>query len=98
MSDKYVKPIVITPGFYQLGTPAYPAYLSVGEYAMLIEGGIGATSALIVKQLQELSVTPEKIKYIALTHTHPDHIGGVIFWKKLWPQAKSSQTQPAQRC
>lgn len=88
MSKKNYKPLAITSNFYQIGTPAYPAYLSVGDYAMVIEGGIGATAALIVDQIKELGVQPDRIKYAALTHTHPDHIGALPHWKKTWPDLK----------
>ncbi len=88
MSEKRYKPITITPDFYQLGTPSYPAYLSMGDVGMIIEGGIGATFTTIVDQIKELGIKPERIKYIALTHTHPDHIGAVPHLKKLWPHLK----------
>ena len=55
---------------------------------MLIEGGTGATFAIIVEQIKELGIEPECIKYIALTHTHPDHIGAVPHLKRLWPHLK----------
>jgi glyoxylase-like metal-dependent hydrolase (beta-lactamase superfamily II) len=79
------KPIKITPTFYQLGTHDFPVYLSLGDEAMIIEGGTGAFFSLIVAQIKELGIAPERIKYLALTHTHPDHIGAVPHLKKLWP-------------
>ena len=85
MSKKRHEPVTITRSFYQLGTPSFPAYLSLGDNAMLIEGGTGATFAIIVEQIKELGIKPERIKYIALTHTHPDHIGAVPHLKRLWP-------------
>jgi len=88
MSKKRHEPITITRSFYQLGTPSFPAYLSLGDNAMLIEGGTGATFAIIVEQIEELDIKPERIKYIALTHTHPDHIGAVPHLKRLWPHLK----------
>ena len=75
------KPVAVTSNFFQIGTPAYPAYLSIGEYAMIIEGGIGATADLIIDQLKEMGIKLEQIKYVALTHTHPDHIGAIPHWK-----------------
>ncbi len=82
------EPKTITPHFYQLGTPFFPAYLSVGEDAMLIEGGTGATSEIIVSQTRDLGIEPGRIKYIALTHTHGDHIGALPYLKSLWPHLK----------
>lgn len=83
------KPITITPNFYQLGTPFFPMYLSVGKEAMLIEGGISATFDIVVEQIQSLGIEPEQIKYIALTHTHTDHIGALPRLKMKWPHLKS---------
>ena len=88
MSEKKHKPITITPNFYQLGTSSFPAYLSMGDYGMIIEGGTGATSAIIIEQIEELGIEPQRIKYLALTHTHADHIGAVPHLKRLWPHLK----------
>ena len=85
MIDARHKPIKITTDFYQLGVPDFPVYLSIGDDGMLIEGGTGAYFTLIVEQIKELGIAPQKIKYLALTHTHPDHIGAVPHLKKLWP-------------
>jgi len=88
MIDGRYKPITITPNFYQLGTQDFPVYLSMGDDGMIIEGGTGAFFPLIVNQIKELGIAPERIKYLALTHTHPDHIGAVPHLKKLWPHLK----------
>lgn len=82
------EPIKITPHFYQLGTRQFPAYLSIGDVAMIIEGGTGATTGIIMKQIEQIGLDPQKIKYIALTHTHADHIGAIPRLKKIWPQIK----------
>ncbi len=83
-SRKY-EPAVITSNFFRIGTPAYPAYLSLGEVGMIIEGGTGGTFPILVDQIAELGVKPERIKYLSLTHSHPDHIGAVPNLKKKWP-------------
>ena len=93
MSDKRYKEI--TPNFYQLGTPSFPAYLSLGEDGMIIEGGTGATFKIIVDQIKELGIEPERIKYLTLTHSHPDHIGAVPHLKKLWPHLKLASSSVA---
>jgi glyoxylase-like metal-dependent hydrolase (beta-lactamase superfamily II) len=88
MTAKF-NPITVTPTFYQLGTPFFPMYLSIGKDAMLIEGGISATFDIVVEQIALLGIAPERIKYIALTHTHTDHIGALPRFKALWPHLKS---------
>lgn len=78
-------PISLTDTFFQLGTPAFPAFLSLGDFGMLIEGGTGPTFPIILEQIRILGISPEKIKYILLTHTHADHIGGIPHFKRIWP-------------
>jgi glyoxylase-like metal-dependent hydrolase (beta-lactamase superfamily II) len=97
MSNRRYEIFTITPNFYQLGTPSYPAYLSMGDGGMIIEGGTGATFPIIVDQVRELGIEPERIKYLALTHTHPDHIGAVPHLKKLWPHLKVVASEVAVR-
>jgi glyoxylase-like metal-dependent hydrolase (beta-lactamase superfamily II) len=85
MSKRRYETTTITPNFYQLGTDNYPAYLSLGDDCMIVEGGVGSTFPIIVAQIEELGIDPERIKYLALTHTHADHIGAVPRLKELWP-------------
>jgi glyoxylase-like metal-dependent hydrolase (beta-lactamase superfamily II) len=88
MTDTLHKPLVITPHLFQLGTPSFPAYLSMGEVGMILEGGTGPTFAVIVNQIEALGIDPKKISYIVLTHSHADHIGGVPHLKRAWPHVK----------
>jgi glyoxylase-like metal-dependent hydrolase (beta-lactamase superfamily II) len=88
MTDKRYSHISVTPNFYQLGTPSFPAYLSLGDDGMIIEGGTGATFAIIINQLKELGIEPERIKYLFLTHTHADHIGAIPRLRRIWPHLK----------
>jgi len=81
-------PISLTKNFFQLGTPAFPAFLSMGEIGMLIEGGTGPTFPIIVEQIRAIGISPERINYLALTHTHADHIGGIPHFKRIWPHIK----------
>ena len=92
--NKY-KPVSITQNFYKLGTPAFPVYLSIGNEGMIIEGGISGIYPLVTEQIKELGISPEKIKYLALTHTHADHVGMVPYLKTLWPHLKIVGSQKA---
>lgn len=97
MSEKRHKPITITPNFYHLSTYSHPVYLSLGDDGMLIEGGTGAATPIIVEQIKELGIEPKRIKYITLTHTHGDHIGSVLHLQKLWPHLKLVSSPVAAR-
>jgi glyoxylase-like metal-dependent hydrolase (beta-lactamase superfamily II) len=88
MSARRHEPLEITPHLFQLGTPAFPAYLSMGEEGMIIEGGTGPTFPLMVDQIEALGIDPRKITYIVLTHTHPDHIGAVPHLQRRWPHIR----------
>jgi 2-aminobenzoylacetyl-CoA thioesterase len=88
MSIKQHEPIEITSHFFQLGTPDFPSYLSLGTDGLLVEGGTGATFSIMVEQIEALGIDPETIKYIVLTHTHPDHIGAVPHFQLKWPHMK----------
>lgn len=85
MSEKKYKPIAITDTFYQLGTPAFPVYLSKGQKSMIIEGGTSSISILIIEQIEELGIRPDTINYLFLTHTHADHVGAMPYLKWLCP-------------
>jgi glyoxylase-like metal-dependent hydrolase (beta-lactamase superfamily II) len=85
MSEKIPQPISVTPHLFQLGVPSFPVYLSMGEEGMIIEGGTGATTDIIVKQIDMLGIAPSKITSLVLTHTHVDHVGAVPRLRRLWP-------------
>ena len=95
MTSLKFEPITLSPTFYQLGTPFFPVYLSVGERAMLIEGGTSATYDIILSQLEALNIDPGQIGYIALTHSHADHVGAFPRFKADWPHIKIIASQAA---
>ena len=88
MNAKSHEPIKITTSLYQLGTPSFPAFLSMGKEGMLIEGGTGPTFSIMIDQIESLGIDPSIIKYIVLTHTHADHIGAVPHFQRVWPHIK----------
>lgn len=88
MNAKRHEPIELTEHFFKLGTPDFPAFLSMGDKGMIIEGGTGPTYPIMVDQIETLGVDPQTIKYIVLTHTHPDHIGAVPHFQRAWPHIK----------
>lgn len=61
-----------------------------GPEAVLVDSGYGqAAGGKTLQLLREAGYPPEKIDRIALTHLHPDHVGGLINnGKKAFPAAK----------
>lgn len=88
MTLKKFAPIKITENFYQLGTTFFPMYLSIGNDAMLMEGGTGGTASIVIDQINQIGIDPARIKYLALTHSHGDHIGAVTALRNKWPHLK----------
>ena len=88
------KPIAVTKNFYRLGTSAFPAFLSTGDVGMIIEGGTGPTSELIVEQINAIGFDMKRVEYILLTHTHADHIGALPHLKRKWPHLKIVASAP----
>ena len=50
--------------------------LFAGEETILFDAGLGGETW--VKKLTDAGVQPENVKYIFLTHSHGDHIGGLL--------------------
>jgi glyoxylase-like metal-dependent hydrolase (beta-lactamase superfamily II) len=83
-----LEPRKITDSFFQLATPFFPVYLSLGQDAMLIDGGTSGTFFLVQDQLKQIGVDFGSIKSVVLTHSHGDHIGLLPHLLTKWPHLK----------
>jgi 2-aminobenzoylacetyl-CoA thioesterase len=88
-------PLKITDSFYQLATPFFPVYLSLGREAMLIDGSIGGMLYLVQDQLKEIGVDLARVQSVTLTHCHNDHIGLVPHLLTKWPHLKLQASSAA---
>ena len=95
MTTRAFEPIKLADNFFQLGTPFFPVYLSVGDKAMLIEGGTSGTYEIIVSQLETLNIDPDDIAYVTLTHSHADHTGAYPRIRARWPHIQIIAGQAA---
>ena len=57
-------------------------YISDNNEISIIDAGMPGNTSKILSQISEMGITPEKIKYIILTHADIDHMGSVADLKK----------------
>ena len=63
------------------GSKGNSSYIETKNTKILVD--IGMPTLYIERKLKKISVNPEEIKGIILTHTHVDHINGLkVFIKK----------------
>lgn len=73
------------------GSKGNSTYIETEHTKVLID--LGTSCLYTEKKLQELSVDPQDIKAILITHTHVDHISGLkVFLKKYQPKVYLSKT------
>jgi len=68
-----------------LGTHDSCVYLLKGNDYMIIGGGVAAVAPVLDKQLSELEIEPEKVKYLLIPHSHFDHCGAFPYLKQRFP-------------
>eukprot|EP00899_Mesostigma_viride_P020887 jgi/Mesvir1/287/Mv13617-RA.1 len=86
----------------KLHAPFCCMYVNTGKHKFVVDTGIGndilpVGGGNIPARLLSIGVQPEQIDFVAITHCHPDHIGGLtshdmiqfpnaklIMWKEEW--------------
>ena len=56
-----------------------------GEEAALVDAGIGAGASAILGNVEGAGVASDRIRYLLLTHAHPDHAGGAAALRERLP-------------
>jgi glyoxylase-like metal-dependent hydrolase (beta-lactamase superfamily II) len=64
------------------------SYVLKGEQIAIVETGPSSSIHNLISGLEELSVKPEEVAYVAVTHVHIDHSGGAGSLLKHLPNAK----------
>jgi glyoxylase-like metal-dependent hydrolase (beta-lactamase superfamily II) len=64
------------------------SYILKGKSVAIVETGPASSVSNVLSGLQELNVKPEDIAYVAVSHIHLDHGGGVGILLKHLPKAK----------
>ena len=78
----------IPPGNWPIWTSDYTCLMvDTGEQRILLDTGAGSLlpqAGKLVKNMRAAGITPESVDCIAISHAHPDHLGGAA----LFPNAK----------
>jgi glyoxylase-like metal-dependent hydrolase (beta-lactamase superfamily II) len=61
------------------------SYILLAENVCLIDTGVRGTAPQFQNYLKQINRSPGEISVVALTHAHPDHIGGCLSVKKTSP-------------
>ena len=64
------------------------SYVLKGTQTLLVETGPSSSVSNLLSGLKELNVKPEDVAYVAISHVHIDHGGGVGALLKFLPNAK----------
>lgn len=80
-------PFQLTDKLYVLGQDLFLTYLIKGEPCTLLDLGTSGTVPLIKQQLKELGVGAKDIGHLVVLHAHWDHVCGLPYLLKLFPQA-----------
>jgi len=65
------------------------SYLIIGsEKTMLLDPGFPSSVPTVLEEMKKAGVTPDKLDYIAITHSHIDHAGGVGLIAGMAPKAR----------
>lgn len=79
-------PRALSQNIWCLGNGYINAYLLQGKKASLLaEAGISATASLMIRQLQDLQISPD---FILVTHPHADHVTGLPWLRQAFPRAR----------
>ncbi|NPV90525.1 MAG: MBL fold metallo-hydrolase [Firmicutes bacterium] len=90
-------PQKLSPHVYMLGTHHFNTFLVGEESYALIEAGMGCSAGPVVRQFKELSVDPDKLRFIIVMHAHPDHSTGIPYLMDAFPAARVIASPEAQR-
>jgi glyoxylase-like metal-dependent hydrolase (beta-lactamase superfamily II) len=75
---RFGSPIRVAPGLLQFRAVASRVtVVTAGESALVIDAGAKGSVGIVLWGLEALGIKPEQVAVIAITHHHPDHIGGL---------------------
>lgn len=101
--QRYVHPFRIFGNVWYVGDSWVCVHLiDTGDGLLLLDGGnIGAT-AMLVNAIWEAGFNPADVKWMVMSHGHLDHIGGALFFRRMFgtklylgePDARNFREKP----
>lgn len=85
----------VSDGIYALGSPAYPAYLFMGNPPVLFDAGMTFMGPVYLQDLKKYLGDANRLAYNFLTHSHFDHSGAAPFLKRNLPGLKVAASKLA---
>ena len=82
---RYVHPFQIFGNVYYVGDDWVCVHLiDTGDGLLLIDSGNCGATAMLIQAIWELGFKPNDVKWIIHSHGHLDHIGGAVFFKRMF--------------
>lgn len=82
---RYVHPFQIFGNVWYVGDSWVCVHLiDTGDGLLLIDSGNCAATAMLVNAIWEAGFNPADVKWIIHSHGHVDHIGGAVFFKRMF--------------
>ena len=83
--QRYVHPFRIFGNVWYVGDSWVCVHLiDTGDGLLLIDSGNCGATAMLVQAIWEAGFNPADVKWIVHSHGHVDHIGGAVFFKRMF--------------
>ena len=78
----------LSESVYQLNTVVSSHFLVYSDDAAIIDSGISSTAEQLIEGIKQYLPESSLLRYILVTHTHFDHIGGIPYLRRYAPEAE----------
>lgn len=101
--SRYVHPFRIFGNVWYVGDSWVCVHLiDTGDGLLLIDSGNCGATAMLVQAIWEAGFNPADVKWLVLSHGHFDHIGGALFFRRMFgtkiylgePDARAFRERP----
>ena len=79
-----IEPFKIVDNIFYVGLESVASYLiPTSDGLVLLDATYADTADVVIDNVRKLGHDPAKIKYVLISHAHPDHLGGAVRIKEL---------------